>query len=149
MGRSVVEAMDEYLNFWRERITHKYTKEEVDRLFDAIERSVISHAAIDMDGIKSILRPGDMSIVGFGNNASYDVLFEISGLRWMYEGGLYRAWISPRFRSRGLPGVEWYVQITVSETGTAPRASWSRTHMLRPQYRWYGMLQLVDDDAAD
>ena len=48
------------------------------------------------------------------------------------EGKTYRALLSPRQR-RHFPGVEWYIPITICENdGT----SWSRTHMLRKEYRY-------------
>ena len=123
--------MQSYSDFLRSRINHIYTVDEIDVLYRVIEDAAESHIAIDMHKIERFLRPGDLRQIGFGNNAAYDILFEIQGLRWRYDGKVYRALIAPRAR-RHFPGVEWYVPITVCEDeGT----SWSRTHMLRKEYR--------------
>lgn len=131
-----------YRDFLRARMEHEYTGEEIDQLFSVIEDAAERHAAIDMYKIEHILRPGDLVLVGFGSNVAYDVQFEIRGLRWTYDGETYSAHISPRKRYGGMPGVEWYVPITVSE-GTG--SSWSRTHMLRRQYRCMDLFEGNDE----
>lgn len=124
--------MQSYSDFLRSRMDHEYTAEEIDVLYSVIEEAAEIRQAIDIHKIERFLRPGDLRQIGFGNNAAYDILFEIKGLRWKYDGQIYRALIAPRARHGQVPGVEWYVPITVCEDdGT----SWSRTHMLRKEYR--------------
>ena len=125
----------------RKKIAH--TKEELDLLFAAIEDVAARHGAIDFRTAGLILRPGDIVWIGPGVSIAYEMLFEIQGMRWLYEGERYRAFISPRTRSGRLPGIEWYVPITMCETGKYHGATWNRTDMLRPENRWYG------DETAD
>ena len=120
----------------RKKIAH--TKEELELLFAAIENAAARHGDIDFRTAGLILRPGDIVWIGPGVSIAYEMLFEIQGLRWLYEGERYRAFISPRTRSGRLPGVEWYVPITMCETGKYHGATWNRTDMLRPENRWYG-----------
>ncbi len=126
--------MQSYSDFLRSRMEHVYTEEEIDQLFSVVEEAAENHTSIDFYKIEHILCPGDIVQAGFSHNASYEVLFEIYGLRWKYNGKVYRALISPRARYGKIPEVEWYIPITLNaDTGS----SWSRTHMRRRQYRCY------------
>ena len=75
-------------------------------LYSAVEEAAEKHTAIDFHRIQHILHPGDIVLIGFGQNSAHDTLFEIQGLRWAYNGAVYRALIAPRARYRQIPGIE-------------------------------------------
>ena len=125
----------------RDKADHHYTREEIDQLFDVVEQSAVTKEPIDISKLKQVLKPGGLSLSGFGVSLGFEVLFEIPGLRWMYEGEIFSARISPRPMSNHQPGIEWYVPITEVEAGKLTGATWSRTHMLRPEFRWYGLFE--------
>lgn len=131
------ETEDFRKNIERARTPREYTIEELDRLYDAVEKAAINDDAIELHHIKDVLLPGDFTLSGFGASAGIETLFEIKGLRWSYEGEIFSALLSPQVRFRGIPCVEWYVSLTLCESGKYAGATWNQTYMLRKNYRVY------------
>lgn len=119
------------------RMPREYTRDELNRLYDAVEKAAINDCPIDFHMIADVLLPGDFTLAGLGASAGIETLFEIKGLRWIYEGEIFSARVSPQVRFRGIPCVEWYVSLTVCESGKHAGATWNQTYMLRKNYRVY------------
>lgn len=134
-GEDVRKAMAQAMA--QARIPRQYTRDEMDRLFCEVERSVINDRAIDLHKIEDILLPGDFTLSGVSASVDIEMFFEIKGLRWEYEDEIYSALISPCVRFRHIPCVEWCVTMTMCESGKNAGTCCKRTHMLAKNYRVY------------
>jgi hypothetical protein len=121
-----------------ENMPRDHTREELDRLYDAVEKAAINNSSLDLHAIENILLPGDFTLTGFGASAGIETLFEIRGLRWSLEGAVFSARVSPQVRFRDIPLVCWYVSLTVCESGKYAGTTSEKTYMLRKNYRCYG-----------
>lgn len=88
----------------------EYTKEEVDKLYSAVENSVQNHNPIDMQLISKIIHAGDLYLFGMSSGGP---VFCFNGLKWVRDGRIYCCQIQPQNRGDVLP--EWIPVITFDD----------------------------------